>query len=351
MRLKTRLTEKLGIEHPILLAPVGVMAGGKLAAAVSDAGGLGIIGGGDGDADWLELQFAAAGGARVGCGFLAWSMARNPQLLDQVLAKQPAALMLSFGTLEPHASRIKARGVPLICQVLGMKYLREAVDASADIIVAESSEAGGHSGHRDLFTLIPEASDYLARHSPDTVLVAAGGVGDGRGLAAALMLGPDGVLVGTRLVASKESEAPEGFREAIIGADGDSTIKSNSVDVARKRYWPNHEFIVRVLKNAFVSKWHEREREIEKAIDVEHEHFWRAFTAGDADHSGVLMGEVSEIIHDAPPAAQIVEDMVAQACQRLGSHSRYVATRSIRMRLRSNGRQHGPHPPRKRNSL
>jgi nitronate monooxygenase len=324
MRLKTRLTETLGIRHPILLAPMGVIAGGRLAAAVSEAGGLGIIGGGYGDADWLEQQFAAAGSTRVGCGFITWSMAKSPQLLDQVLARQPAALMLSFGEVEPHASRIKARGVPLICQVQGMQYLREAVDAGADIVVAEGCEAGGHSGHRGLFTLVPEAADYLAKHAPDTVLVAAGGVGDGRGLAAALLLGADGVLVGTRFIACQESEAPDGFRQAIIGADGDATMKSNSVDVVRKRYWPNPEFVVRVLRNRFVAQWHGREREIEQVIEVEHERFWSAFKAGDAENSGVLMGEVSGLIQDAPPAAQIVERMVAQACRLLGPLSPHV---------------------------
>ena len=254
MRLKTRLTEKLGIEHPILSAPMNVFAGGRLAAAVSDAGGLGLIGGGYGDADWLEAQWAAAGSARVGCGFITWSMARDPKLLDRVLAKRPAAVMLSFGDLEPHASNIKALGVPLIAQVQGINYLREAVEAGADIIVAEGCEAGGHSGHRGLFTLVPEAADYLAKHSPATILVAAGGVGDGRGLAAALMLGAEGVLVGTRFVASNESEASDGFRRAIIRADGDSTVKSRSIDVVRKRYWPNPEFVVHVLNNRFVAQ-------------------------------------------------------------------------------------------------
>lgn len=324
MPLKTRLTEKLGIRHPILLAPMAVMAGGKLSAAVSSAGGLGIIGGGYGDADWLELQFAAAGNVRVGCGFITWSMARDPGLLDQVLAKRPAAVMLSFGEVEPHASRIKARGIPLICQVQSMKYLREAVDAGADIVVAEGCEAGGHSGHRGLFTLLPEVADYLAKCSPETVLVAAGGVGDGRGLAAALMLGAEGVLVGSRFVASEESEAPEGFRQAIVRADGDSTIKSRSVDVARKRYWPNSEFVVRILRNGFVAKWHGREHELEQSIDVEHERFGSAFRAGDADNSGVLVGEVSGLIHDSPAAAQIVENMIAQACLLLGPNSPYV---------------------------
>ena len=157
---------------------MNVMAGGKLAAAVSDAGGLELIGGGYGDANRLELQYAAAGNARVGCGFHYLVDGKKPgELLDQVLAKQPAALMLSFGEVEPHASRIKAQGVPLICQFQGMRYLREAVDAGADIVVAEGCEAGGHSGYRGLFTLVPEAADYLAKHSPDTVLVAAGGVG------------------------------------------------------------------------------------------------------------------------------------------------------------------------------
>src|SRR5208282_1581833 len=154
--------------------------------------------------------------------------------------------------------------------------------------------------------------------------VAAGGVGDGRGLAAALMLGADGVLVGTRFVASRESEAPQAFRQAIVRADGDSTRKSTSVDVARRRYWPNPEFVVRVLKNAFVAKWHGREREMEKVIDIEYERFWAAFKAGDAEHSGVLMGEVSGIINDVLPAAQIVKGMIAQACQLLGPHSRYI---------------------------
>lgn len=229
MRLQTRLTERLGIEHPILLAPMGVMAGGRLAAAVSNAGGLGIIGGGYGDADWLEQQFTAAGNTRVGCGFITWSMAQNPKLLDQVLDHKPAAVILSFGDPSPHAAKIKQRGIPLICQVQGMKYVRDAVDAGADIIVAEGCEAGGLSGHRGTLTLVPEAADYLSKHSPETILVAAGGIGDGRGLSAALMLGAEGVLIGTRFITAKESEAPEGFREAIIKADGDSTMKSNSV--------------------------------------------------------------------------------------------------------------------------
>src|SRR3954451_20709592 len=104
MTLQTRLTEALGIDHPIISAPMAFAAGGKLAAAATAAGGLGLIGGGYGDAEWLEREFAAAGNTRVGCGFITWSLAKQPQLLEQTLAHAPAAVMLSFGPPEPFAT-------------------------------------------------------------------------------------------------------------------------------------------------------------------------------------------------------------------------------------------------------
>src|SRR5579875_2734255 len=116
MSLRTRLTERLGIEHPIVGAPMAFAAGGRLAAAVTNAGGLGLIGGGYGDAAWLEREFAAAGNARVGCGFITWSLARRPALLDQALARAPAAIMLSFGDPAPFAPAIRRAGSLLICQ-------------------------------------------------------------------------------------------------------------------------------------------------------------------------------------------------------------------------------------------
>src|SRR5512146_1807715 len=110
MALGTRLTEMLGIAHPILLAPMASVSGGRLAAAVTDAGGLGLIGGGYGNAEWLDRQFAAAGNHRVGCGFITWSLAKEPALLDRVLAHRPAAVMLSFGDPRPFGPRIAAAG-------------------------------------------------------------------------------------------------------------------------------------------------------------------------------------------------------------------------------------------------
>src|SRR5947209_7947678 len=142
--LQTRLTELLDIEHPVLSAPMGFAAGGRLAAAVTAAGGLGLIGGGYGERDWLEREFAAAGNARVGCGFITWSLQRKPELLDLVLGHSPAAVMLSFGPPAVFAPAIKQAGALLICQVQCMRHAREAMDAGADIIVAQGAEAGGH---------------------------------------------------------------------------------------------------------------------------------------------------------------------------------------------------------------
>jgi nitronate monooxygenase len=315
MPLRTRLTERFGIEHPIISAPMGTFAGGKLAAAVSNAGGLGLIGGGYGDGDWLDREFAAAGTVPVGCGFITWSLAKKPELLDQVLARSPAALMLSFGSPAAFADRIKQSGVPMICQVQSIAHARDAVAARADVIVAQGGEAGGHSGSRSTLTLVPEIADLLADVAPDTVLVAAGGIADGRGLAAALMLGADGVLIGSRLVACSEAATPVGFHEAILAADGDATIKTTVIDIVRNYEWPGGEFSIRALKNRFVTTWHGRESMLAEFATnaAENERYWKAFRSGDSDNTGVLMGEVAGLIRDIRPAGRILEDMVALA--------------------------------------
>src|SRR3954453_2637939 len=138
MRLRTRLTERFDIEHPIISAPMGMVAGGKLAAAVSNAGGLGLSGGGYGDGGWLEREFTAAGNARVGCGFITWSLAQPPELLDSVLARRPAAVMLSFGPVDDFAARIRQSGVPVICQVQSMPNPRGASNPGTGVSEAKA---------------------------------------------------------------------------------------------------------------------------------------------------------------------------------------------------------------------
>ena len=127
MGISTRLTGLLRVEHPILLAPMDVVADGKLAATVSRAGGFGIIGGGYGNEAWLTRELDAAGNARVGVGFITWSMAKNTRLLDLALERKPAAIMLSFGDVRPHADRIKKAGALMICQVQTVAQAKDAV--------------------------------------------------------------------------------------------------------------------------------------------------------------------------------------------------------------------------------
>lgn len=311
--MQTRLTRALGIEHPIISAPMALAAGGKLAAAVTAAGGLGLIGGGYGDADWLEREFAAAGSARVGCGFITWSLAKNPHLLELVLDRRPVGVMLSFGELAPFAQRIKTSGALLICQVQTLALAREAVAVGVDVLVAQGTEAGGHGLERTTFTLVPEIADYLAGAAPNTVLVAAGGIADGRGLAAALMLGADGALVGSRFWASAEALVPESLQAAAVAAYGDSTIRTTVVDIARRIDWPK-PFTARVLKTRFAMEWHGREGELAEpdTLTREEARYWRAYRAGDVENASVFTGEAVGLIRDVAPAGEILQRIVRE---------------------------------------
>src|SRR6266576_2802155 len=154
MPISTRLTELLKIKHPILLAPMDVVADGKLAATVSEAGGFGIIGGGYGNEAWLTRELDAAGGRRVGVGFITWSMAKNPRLLDLALERKPAAIMLSFGDVKPHADKIRRAGALMICQIQTVEQAKEAVANGADVLAAQGAEGGGHGISRGTFALV-----------------------------------------------------------------------------------------------------------------------------------------------------------------------------------------------------
>src|ERR1700682_2342906 len=150
MWIDASLTALCGIMHPILLAPMDVVSGARLTAAVSSAGGFGILGGGYGDRGWLEQETGKlkAVQAPFGIGFITWSLAKQPELLDIALNARPRAVMLSFGEPKPFASRIKAAGALLICQVQSEDMAQAALDAGADILVAQGTEAGGHGASR-----------------------------------------------------------------------------------------------------------------------------------------------------------------------------------------------------------
>jgi len=312
MPLRTRLTERLAIQHPILLAPMSGSAGGQLAAAVSQAGGLGLIGIGGRDAAWLEQEYAAAGNTRVGCGFITWVLAQQPHVLHLALAHAPVATMLAFGDPTPFAPAIKAAGSLLICMVHNMAHTRTALAAGADMLVAQGTEAGGHGAIRATMTLVPEVADLLARESPDTLLVAAGGIADGRGLAAALMLGADGVLMGSRFWASEECLAHPNLRRTVVAHDGDATRRQVTLDIAWGMQFPAG-FTGRALRNTFLERWHGREAEHRQQAEALRPDFLAAVAAGDADEAGINIGEAIGLMDSVRPAGAIVADVVAEA--------------------------------------
>jgi len=322
MGLTTRLTEFFGIEHPILLAPMALASGGRLAAAVTRAGGLGLVGGGYADAEWLQTQIGLADGTRVGYGFITWSLARNPATLELALAQQPATVMLSFGEPVPFAERIHAAGVPLTAQVQTLEQTRRALDAGADVIVAQGGEAGGHGmSVRSTFTLVPEIVDLVAARSPDTLVVAAGGVGDGRGLAAALALGADGAVVGTRFWATPEALVSPRAQQRAVAAVGDDTVRTRAYDVVRRLDWPA-EYNARALGNAFLDTWHGHEAELSARLPEAVGAYEKAVAAEDFDTAAILVGEGVGRIRDVRPAADIVADMVSEAARILNRPGR-----------------------------
>ena len=324
MPISTRLTKLLGVQHPILLAPMDLVADGRLAAAVSRAGGFGILGGGYGDEAWLAREMDATGDARVGVGFITWAMAKQPRLLDVVLERRPPAVMLSFGDVRPHGGQIKRAGVLMICQVQTLEQARDALDAGADVLVAQGAEAGGHGVARGTLALVPAVADAAA--ACGVPVAAAGGIADGRGLAAALMLGADGALVGTRFYATQEAGGFPAAKERIVAASGDQTVRGILFDIARRNVWPA-PYCGRVLQNDFSGRWRGREAELLQHQAEESARYAEARSVGDFDTAAVIAGEAVDLISDVPPAVEVVERMVGEAEALLaGTSNRYRVT-------------------------
>lgn len=315
MSLQTPLTQLLGIKHPIVLAPMDIVSGARLAAAVSLAGGLGLLGGGYGDRAWLsrelrELQSLMAGrSSPFGVGFITWSLAKRPELLSLALEAKPRAIMLSFGDPRPFSNAIKKAGALLICQVQSEQMAEVALEAGADVLVAQGTEAGGHGSDRSTFDIVPAIVDLCAGRA---VVVAAGGIADGRGLVASMMLGAAGVLLGTRFYASVEADGAEDAKRRICAATGADTIRSLIFDISRDNVWPL-PFTGRCLVNEHARRWQGREAELLKNAGTVAAEYEAARAAGNFDIAAVIAGEAVGLINDVPPAAVIVERMIRQA--------------------------------------
>jgi nitronate monooxygenase len=308
--IRTALTEAFGLRHPIVLAPMASVSGGRLAAAVSNAGGLGLVGGGYGDPDWLreELPLARDEAKRPwGLGLITWHATQ--ETVELALSYEPHAFMLSFGNPGPYVPAIKEAGCKLICQVQDVEGALGAEAAGADFIVAQGTEAGGHGAElASTLPLVPTVVDAVSA----TPVLAAGGIADGRGLAAALMLGAQGVLMGTRFYASIEALGHEQAKERIVAARGSETRRTRVFDVVRGLEWPE-DYTGRALRNRFLERWDGREEELAAALDTEGPAFREAMQEGDMDTAVVWCGEAADLILDVPTASGLVRRIGAEA--------------------------------------
>ncbi|ARF53825.1 NAD(P)H-dependent flavin oxidoreductase [Streptomyces gilvosporeus] len=312
MALSTSFTELFDVEYPIALAPMGGSAGGALTAAVSRGGGLGLLGSGTGDEDWLarELPVLADQGAGKPWGIGLWSWAVDDGVVARVLEHRPPAVMLSFGDPAPFVERIRSAGAALILQVTDLEEARRAVDLGADVIVAQGTEAGGHGARQGRSTLpfVPVVADLAA---PVPVL-AAGGIADGRGVAAALALGAAGVLLGTRFQATAEALVAPATARAIVDAGGESTERNRVLDIARGSRWPA-QYTARTLGHPFLDAWRGREGELSAAPLPAQQEYQDAVARGTIPALPQWAGEGIDLIDDLPSAADLVATLAAQA--------------------------------------
>ncbi|MGW4248016.1 NAD(P)H-dependent flavin oxidoreductase [Nocardia sp. NPDC004722] len=309
MPLRTEFTEMFGITHPIACAPMGGAAGGALAAAVSEGGGLGLVGGGSGDRAWLERELNIVRERTQkpwGIGFLAWGA--EVAAVERALEFGPAAVLISFGDPRPYVEVIRAAGAALIVQVTDMAEAEQAVEVGADVIVAQGTESGGHGARQGRSTLafVPAVIDRVV---PIPVL-AAGGIADGRGLAAVLALGAAGALMGTRFQASLEVVGDAFAGKAIVESDGENTERSALLDIVRDSAWPSR-YTARTLSHPILERWRGRDEELARDTDAKRA-YAQDVASGELPPT-VWASEAVDLIGSLEPAADLVTIIAAEA--------------------------------------
>lgn len=304
MTLTTELTELLGVRYPILNAPMANRAGGELAAAVTAAGGFGMIGAGrTGTTEFVETACAQARAAGLyGVGMMTWSIRENRALFDAVLAEQPTVIALSFGDIGALGAEVHAAGALLTAQVNTFEDYRRAAADGVDFVIAQGGEAGGHTGQTATLVL----AQQILEADPSVPVIVAGGIATGRALAAMLTLGAAGVVVGTAFLTAAEAETPDWARAKLVDATAADTEYTSVFDRAQAQPWPAR-WGGRALVNDFL-----REHR-----DADDETLRGAFVPS-PESSPVYAGEAVAMVRQARrPAAEIIDELVAGALARL----------------------------------
>jgi nitronate monooxygenase len=309
--LTTPLCALLGIEHPVLNAPMGGTATADLAAAVSLAGGFGMLGGTSaGGPDWLREQIRAVR-ARTdrpfGVGFIS-SFSGLEDLVQVALDERVAAINHSFADPTPWVAPAHARGVRVFTQVQTVAQAIRAARAGVDVIIAQGTEAGGHTGQAGTLALVPAVVDAVR----DIPVVAAGGIADGRGLAAVLLLGATGCWLGTRFVASEEWGGGDWEQQAVLAATADDTVRTSVFDHVRGAPFPEG-IADRVLRNAFTTEWDGRTDDIAERLPELRRELEAAAQRHDSSRVDISAGVAVGLVQSLEPAGTIVRHIVEEA--------------------------------------
>ncbi|MGI8553098.1 MAG: NAD(P)H-dependent flavin oxidoreductase [Dehalococcoidia bacterium] len=310
--LSTMFTQRYGIRHPLVQAPMAGVAGGALAGAVSAAGGLGMLGVGSATTlEWIAAQAALARPhGSFGIGLMTWAVDKRPELLDGALAERPLAIVLSFGDPAQYVERVHAAGIAVFSQVQDLATARQALAAGADVLIAQGTDAGGHTGAVGTLPLLQLVLD-LGDEAGVPVL-AAGGIATGRGVAGVLAMGAAGGWIGTRFAATREAMGTDAAKQAILRAEETQTLHTHVFDIVQKIPWPD-PFPGRALTNAFARRWHGHEEELKAHLEsILPECELARSREADVDMS-VDAGRAVVLIADLPPAAALVERLMRDA--------------------------------------
>jgi len=302
---KTELTEKLGIQYPIIQAGMGGVATAELAAAVSNAGGLGVLGAAMMTPASLREEVRKVKELTdkpFGVDLLLAQGWPGQEEMIQVMFEEEVPVFASgLGNPAPYAEEMHHHGMTVMAVIGAVRHARRVVEGGTDIVVAQGTEGGGHTGRIATMALVPQVADAIA----PTPVVAAGGVADGRGLVAALALGACGVWVGTRFVATREANSHDNYKQKIVEATEESTQVTKCFTGKD----------CRVIKNRYAEQWEDRQGEIKPfpfQMMVDSEKLDGAIRWGNTDLGFMPAGQISGAIHEVKSAGEVVREIMEE---------------------------------------
>jgi nitronate monooxygenase/enoyl-[acyl-carrier protein] reductase II len=321
--IRTQLCDLLDLDVPIVQAGMGPFTSAELVAAVTNAGALGSLGTFNRPVDDLRRQLARIADLTAG----SFAVNHLVTVIDEeafavTLAAQPRVISLALDHPHEYVKRAHGAGSLVMHQVTTVQQARDAAEREVDIIIAQGGEAGGYGGSVATMTLVPQVVDAVR---PIPVL-AAGGISDGRGLTAALMLGAQGVNMGTRFLASAESPVPEDYKQRIIAAASEDAVKADVWnDIMPLPGAAGYFTVPRALRTPFLDEWQGRREEARRERERLEAQVIEAAMNGRLHELAAFAGQSAGAIQEVRPAAELLQEIVSEAEELLKAAGRFIA--------------------------